>query len=92
MVVQGPIRLGPPLSMALRLLGARHGPPWDHPHGECQAETAPPAPLRTTPLMVNRLNRDGGKAISIGSSTTHNQDLHRDLDNRQTKDMRTRIE
>ena len=42
--------------------------------------------------MANRLNRDGGKAISIGSSTTHDQDLHRDLDNRQTEDMRTRIE
>ena len=42
--------------------------------------------------MVNRLNRDGGKAISVGSSTTHDQDLCHDLDNRQTEDMRTRIE
>ena len=42
--------------------------------------------------MANRLNHDGGKAISIGSSTTHDQDLRRDLDNRQTEDMHTRIE
>ena len=42
--------------------------------------------------MANRLNRDGGKAISVGSSTTHDQDLRHDLDNRQTEDMRTRIE
>ena len=42
--------------------------------------------------MANRLNRDGGRAISVGSSTTHDQDLRHDLDNRQTKDMRTRIE
>ena len=27
--------------------------------------------------------------ISAGSSTTHDQDLRRDLDNRQTEDMRT---
>ena len=37
--------------------------------------------------MANRLNRDGGKAISVGSSTTHDQDLRHDLDNRQTEDM-----
>ena len=42
--------------------------------------------------MANRLNREGGKAISIGSSTMHEQDLYHDLDNRQTEDMRTRIE
>ena len=42
--------------------------------------------------MANRLNRDGGKAISVGSSTTHDQDLRHDLDNRQTEDMRTHIE
>ena len=42
-----------------------------NPHGERQAETAPPAPPRTTPPMANRLNRDGGKAISVGSSTAH---------------------
>ena len=42
--------------------------------------------------MANRLNRNGGKAISIGSSTTHDQDFRHDLDNRQTEDMRTRIE
>ena len=42
--------------------------------------------------MANRLNRDGGKTISVGSSTMHDQDLRPDLDNRQTEDMRTRIE
>ena len=42
--------------------------------------------------MTNRLNRDGGKAISVGPSTMHDQDLRHDLDNRQTEDMRTRIE
>ena len=42
--------------------------------------------------MVNRLNRDGSKAISVGLSTTHDQDLRHDLDNRQTEDMRTCIE
>ena len=42
--------------------------------------------------MANRLNRDGGKAISIGSSTTHDKVLRHDLDNHQTKDMCTRIE
>ena len=63
-----------------------------HPRGERQAETAPPAPTHMTPPMANRLNRDGGKAISVGSSTTHDQDLRRDLDNRKTEDMCTRIE
>ena len=42
--------------------------------------------------MANRLDRDGGKAISVASSTTHDQDLRRDLDNRQTEDMRNCIE
>ena len=42
--------------------------------------------------MANRLNREGGKAISVGSSTMHDQDLCHDRDNRQTEDMRTRIE
>ena len=42
--------------------------------------------------MVNQLNRDGGKAISFGSSTIHEQDLRHNLNNRQTEDMRTRIE
>ena len=42
--------------------------------------------------MANRLNRDRGKAISVGSSTTRNQDLRHDLNNRLTEDMRTRIE
>ena len=72
--------------------GGQTHPPRVHPRGERQAETAPPAPPRTVPPMANRLNRDGGKAISFGSSTTHDQDLYHDLDNRQTEDMRTRIE
>ena len=42
--------------------------------------------------MANRLNRDDSKAISVRSSTTHDKDLCHDLDNRQTEDMRTRIE
>ena len=66
--------------------------PRARPRDERRAETAPPAPPRTAPPMANRLNRDGGKAISAGSSTTHDQDLRRDLDNRHTEDMRTRIE
>ena len=41
--------------------------------------------------MANRLNRDGGKAISVGSSAMHDQDLRHDPDNLQTEDMRTRI-
>ena len=72
--------------------GGQTRPPWANPHGERPAETAPPAPPRTAPPTANRLNRDGGKAISVGSSTTHDQDLCHDLDNRQTEDMRTRIE
>ena len=42
--------------------------------------------------MANQLNSDRGKAISVGSSTMRNQDLRHDLNNRQTEDMRTRIE
>ena len=42
--------------------------------------------------MANRLNRDGGKAIFVEWSTRHDQDLRHDLNNRQTEDMRTRIE
>ena len=42
--------------------------------------------------MANRLNRDGGKAISVGSSTTHDQDLRHDLEHRQTEHMSTCIE
>ena len=72
--------------------GDQTRPPWAHPRGERRPETATPAPPRTTPPMANRLNHDGGKAISIGSSTTHDQDLRHDIDNRQTEDMRTRIE
>ena len=71
--------------------GQTHSPR-AHPRAERQAETSPLAPPRTAPPMANRLNRDGGKAISVGSSTTHDQDLRHDLDNRQTEDMRTRIE
>ena len=78
--VDGPVTAGGPTRS-----------PWTHPHGERQAETAPPAPLRAAPPMANRLNRDGGKAISVGSSTTHDQDLRRDLDNRQTEDMGTHV-
>ena len=63
--------------------------PRGQPHGERRGETEPP---RAAPPMANRLNRDRGKAISVGSSTTRNQDLRHDLNNRRTEDMRTRIE
>ena len=72
--------------------GGQTRPPRAHPRGEHQAETAPLVPPRTAPPMANRLYRDGGKAISIGSSTMHDQDLRHDLDNHQTEDMCTRIE
>ena len=44
--------------------GDQTRPPRGHPCGERQAKTAPLAPPRTAPLMANRLNRDGIKAIS----------------------------
>ena len=42
--------------------------------------------------MADWLNRDRGKTISVGSSTTRNRDLRDDLNNREYEDMRTRIE
>ena len=62
--------------------------PWGQPRGECQDETVLP---HTGPPAADRLNRDRGKTISVGSSTTHNQDLRNDLNNRLYEDMRTRI-
>ena len=59
--------------------------PWD----ERQDETVL---LRAGPPMADRLNRDRGKAISVGLSTTRNRDPHDDLNNRLYEDMRTRIE
>ena len=66
--------------------------PRARPRDERRAETAPPAPPRMAPSMANQLNRDGGKAISVGSSTTDDQDLRHNLDNHQTEYMRTCIE
>ena len=63
--------------------------PRGQPCGERQAETVP---ARTAPPMADRLNRDRGKAISIGSSTSRDLDLRDDLNNRQNEDMCTRIE
>ena len=42
--------------------------------------------------MANWLNRECGKTISIGSSTSRDQDLQGDLKNRLIEDMCTHIE
>ena len=63
--------------------------PRGQPRGERQDETVLP---RTGPPAADRLDRDRGKTISVGSSTTRNRDLRHDLNNRLYKDMRTHIE
>ena len=62
--------------------------PRGQPHGERQDETVPRC---TGPPVADRLHRDRGKTISVGSSTTRNRDLRDDLNNRQYEDMCTRI-
>ena len=61
--------------------------PRGQPRGERQDETVLP---RTGPPATDRLDRDRGKTISVGSSTTRNRDLRHDLNNRLYEDMRTR--
>ena len=63
--------------------------PRGQPRGECQDETVL---ARIGPPTADRLNRDRGKNISVGSSTTLNRYLRNDLNNRLHEDMRTHIE
>ena len=68
--------------------GAEAREPQDPPRGDRPGEAMPP---QANPPTAGRANRNGGPAISVGSSSMRNLDLRNDLNNHLHEDARTRI-